>query len=213
MKKKFLVLFICLTLFNLLVHKSLFQKLNKFSSKSELIIPDEKFLTIFIPDFCKPIIADFLWIKLTSKIDLNKKDRNTGEKLYKFMDLITELDPYFFIPYILGGSFLCAKNGYNMYLNGIKILIKGIKNLPEKWELSFLAGYFSYFEQNLKKQGEKFFNICLINNSTPKKIKKLILFFMIRNTSKDEKLKKIKQFLKEIKDDNLKKLLRNTRKN
>ena len=180
-KKKFFITIILIfsVMFNLFLHKQLLKEFISKEENSNVFLPNGNFLKIFSVDFSKPIIADFYWIKLIGNLDISKKDKETGEKLYKYTLLITDLDPYFYLPYILGGSYLTEKDRFNMFRRGSVILKKGIKFLPEKWQLSFLLGYLSFFEQNNVKQGLKYLKKCLILKTTPSDIKKLIRFIIM----------------------------------
>ena len=174
MRRILFFLVIIFFILNISLHEKLFNKIENIKKHNrDVLILDEKFYNVFIPDFLKPLTADLLWIKLTPKIDLNKCDAETGFKLYKYMMLITDLDPYFYLAYLLGGTFLSAKDRFNMYKQGIAILEKGMKNLRNKWDLYFLAGFFTYFEQKNREKGLKYFQQCLNLETTPEDIKKL----------------------------------------
>lgn len=161
------------------MHKQLLKEFISKEEKSNVFPANENFVKTFSVDFSKPIIADFYWIKLIGNLDISEKDKETGEKLYKYTLLITDLDPYFYLPYILGGSYLTEKDRFNMFRRGSVILKKGIKFLPEKWQLSFLLGYLSFFERNNVKQGLKYLKKCLMLKTTPPDIKKLIRFIIM----------------------------------
>jgi len=75
--------------------------------------------------------------------------------LYYFVDLVTDLDPYFFFPYTFGGLFLSMKAGE--YDKAIQILEKGEKYFPDNWRLSYIKG-FNYFlyKDDIEKALESF---------------------------------------------------------
>ena len=206
-KKRYFIILLLLMTFNFFVHNSLFLHYSNITNRKKIIVPNGKFVNIALPDNIKPFFSDILWVKLTNNININKKDKRTGENLFKYMMLITDLDPYFYLPYILGGSFLPSKNGYNLFDKGIVLLKKGIKNLPEKWQLTFLTGYFYFFEQNDKDTGFKYFAKCLKIKTTPDSIKALIPLVTLKFSSNERKIIELERLLKNLEDRHIKRLI------
>jgi len=181
-KKTFFIIiiaFIFALFLNFFLHWKIFNFFIAKNSNENILIPNRKFINMFSPDFSKPILADYYWIKFIGNLDISKNDNITGEKLYNYTMLITDLDPYFYLPYILAGSFLTSEKKFNMFNKGAIILKKGIYFLPEKWQLSFLLGYLSFFEQNKVEEGIKYLKKCLTLKTTPPDIKKLIRFIIL----------------------------------
>ncbi len=94
----------------------------------------------------KNAISDFFWMKVT----LTYGDRNFDKKatpkdweyLAKLTDLVTDLDPRFFIPYMFAASVLSWEG--NMPEEAIKILKKGLDARRDDWRIPFYMG-FNYF--------------------------------------------------------------------
>ena len=208
-KKRYFIILALFLILNIFLHNSLFLSYSNIKNSEKIVVPNGVFLKIVLPDFAKPFTADILWVKLTNNININKKDKETGEKLFKYMMIVTDLDPYFYIPYLLGGSFLPSKNGYNLFDEGITLLKKGIKYLPNKWQLIFLTGYFHFFEHNDKKTGYRYFEKCLTLKSTPDNIKKLIPLATLHFSDKNEQIKRLKKLIIITKDKNIRKLIKN----
>ena len=208
-KKRYFIILVLFLILNLFIHNSLFLHYSNIENSEKIVVPNGAFLKIALPDYVKPFAADILWIKLTNNININKRDKETGEKLYKYMMIVTDLDTYFYIPYLLGGSFLPLKNGYNLFDEGITLLKKGIKYLPNKWQLTFLTGYFYFFEHNDKETGYKYFEKCLTLKSTPDNIKKLIPLATLHFSDKSKQIKKLKELMIITKDKNIRKFIEN----
>ena len=90
---------------------------------------------------------------LSNFIDINKRDKETGYKLYKFMDLMTDIDPYFYYPYILAGSFLPPKNGYDLYDEGSAILKKVLRIFPIIGSFIFFSDILLFSDIMTKEKG------------------------------------------------------------
>ena len=115
-----------------------------------------------------PLIADIFWIKgilyfgkhisdeddfpfllktLESKpAGLSTADREDIRKqkerykyLYDFVNIVTDMDPYFRYPYIFGGMFLSMK--YGEADKAIEILNKGLQIYPNDWVLYYYRGF------------------------------------------------------------------------
>ncbi|MCB0379489.1 MAG: tetratricopeptide repeat protein [Bdellovibrionales bacterium] len=72
---------------------------------------------------------------------------------YKMLDVITDLDPTFFMAYYVGGTFLSVlvddREGAQ------RIYEKGLHFFPDQWKLLYAAGYHELFEmQNPEKAAE-----------------------------------------------------------
>jgi len=69
--------------------------------------------------------------------------------LYNLLNLITDLDPYFYFPYEFGGLFLSMKNGE--IERALEILNKGQKVYPDRYNIPFLKGFNYLFYLNDKQ--------------------------------------------------------------
>jgi len=78
-----------------------------------------------------------------------KKLRKKYQYFYDFINIVTELDPYFKLPYIFGGLFLSMKAG-NPY-KAIEILEKGQKIYPNEWRIYYFKGFNYLFYLNDKR--------------------------------------------------------------
>jgi len=89
-------------------------------------------------------VADLIWLQVVQHIGA-KRDTQQGYRwTYHAVDVLTDLDPTFVAPYQATGIFLGVLAG--RHEEGLAILNKGIRHNPVMWQLSFLAGYISYYE-------------------------------------------------------------------
>lgn len=100
------------------------------------------------------LVADFFWMKVTllygEPYFRKKATPQDWDYIEKTVMLVTELDPYFFIPYYFAGIVLPMEA--NRYEAAIKILERGLKYLKTEWRIPFLIGftYYYYLHDNLK---------------------------------------------------------------
>ncbi len=189
---------------NIISHSVMIEEFLAQSKRFNIILPNKNFTNLFAPSFIKPLLADYLWIKIASKlIDVNKVTLESAGDLYQYMLLLSELDPYFYMPYIVGGTFLAdVKFEYSK-----EIMKRGIKFLPEKWQLNFLLGYYYFFKYNNKDEGYLYFKNCLSLKETPQDIKNLIPLLTLKFTSESERLQKLNELKKGVKDQNILKII------
>jgi len=84
------------------------------------------------------LLADFFWLKLVQYVGettLAKQER--WEALYPLADLVTDLDPRYGYAYQVAGSNLAGLA--HRYGEAEKILKKGMANLPDRWQLYWMA--------------------------------------------------------------------------
>jgi len=91
-------------------------------------------------------VADIYWIRALQYFTNTKDFYEKAEQLYKYFDIITDLDPKFVNAYRFGGSFLAEKYpiGLSEIELGIKLFDKGRRNNPENYRI-VLDEAFVYF--------------------------------------------------------------------
>ncbi|MFC1564294.1 tetratricopeptide repeat protein [candidate division KSB1 bacterium] len=75
--------------------------------------------------------------------------------LYDMLNVITELDPLFLDPYTFGGLFLSLKMDRPEL--SIKLLEKGLRNIPENWQIPYQLGFNYYFYLEDKEKAVEYF--------------------------------------------------------
>jgi len=68
--------------------------------------------------------------------------------MYHLFNVITDLDPMFATPYFQGAMYLLVMAG--RWEDALKLLEKGIKNRPDRWEMYYFKGFVNLFYQNDK---------------------------------------------------------------
>ncbi len=91
------------------------------------------------------MIADILWIKTITYFGGHFMGDGEYPWLYHILTLIIDLDPRYDFPYYFGGVVLSLEA--SQAENANKILAKGIKAFPDKWEYPFYIGFNHYYHQ------------------------------------------------------------------
>ena len=107
------------------------------------------------------IVADIYWIRALQyfgnpEFPVNEKN---PDLVYKYFNIITELDPKFVNAYRFGGTFLSEPHPYGMndLEKGSLILDKGRKNNPDNFRLPMEQAFLYYlYSDDLKKASELF---------------------------------------------------------
>jgi len=86
--------------------------------------------------------------------------------LYKMLDIVTDLNPYFLIPYTFGGlylSLLAERPDLS-----VKILEKGSEYLDKEWRIPYMLGFNYYFFMNDSlKTAENFMKAATLPGCPP----------------------------------------------
>jgi len=169
----------------------------------------------------RKMISKLIWIKtLLNFDDNNHKSLDSSSWIFLRLNTITDLDPYFYDPYLYGGQYLSIIKSEP--LGASLIYDKGLKLFPKDFWLNLNAGFNSYFELKKKKDSIKYYQKALLNPLMEKYNSSLPNFFLkiihsndklaaynilkiSLNNTKDPKIrKKIKTILYSIKKDILK---------
>lgn len=114
------------------------------------------------------LISSILWVQTLLDSDLEHyKGKDLNSWMYLRFDTITELDPMFYQAYLWGGIYLSVVK--DDALGASEIYNKGLGVYPADMDLSFNAGFNSYFELGDLKQAINHFENVLL---TPEGIRK-----------------------------------------
>ncbi len=144
-------------------------------------IPNPEYLHIVSAGF-REFLADVYWIRTvqyfgrrtdfddiplilarlkTEKVvspkfyEIRERNRVKFRYLYDLCNVITELDPYFLDAYTFAGLFLSFK--LDRPDLSIKILEKGLKNIPDNWQIPYHLGFNYYFYIENKEKAVDYF--------------------------------------------------------
>jgi tetratricopeptide (TPR) repeat protein len=92
------------------------------------------------------VIADLLWLEVVQGIGEKQATESGYQWIYHAADVVTTLDPKFEYSYQNAGIALAALG--KQYELSNKILLKGIKNMPDDWQIPFYLGFNYFFYLN-----------------------------------------------------------------
>lgn len=110
------------------------------------------------------MIADIAWLQFVQYYGENSRLKNTGKTIYdfsytyKYIEVVTTLDPNFSYAYWFG-SFAIADEMERPDL-AIKILKLGIKNNPDNWWLPYTAGIMELMYNNSFVNATKYIDLA-----------------------------------------------------
>jgi hypothetical protein len=107
------------------------------------LLPDGTTLKVMSLGF-RDVVADLLWIQAIQAIGERRVSEEAGKWIYRAVDIVTTLDPYFVEAYEAGGIALCTV--VVMPEESNRILEKGMNHNPGEWRLPFILGINYYFE-------------------------------------------------------------------
>jgi tetratricopeptide (TPR) repeat protein len=106
----------------------------------------------------REVAADLIWIRTLQLLADGMHSRRAYGWAYHAADVVTDLDPYSFSPYVVTGMILGVWGG--MPEESIRILKKGIAWNPETWQLPFYVGYDYYFELHDPEQAAPYIRMA-----------------------------------------------------
>lgn len=146
-------------------------------------------------------IADIVWLQFIQYFGENNYIKRTGGKkydfsfTYKYIDVITTLDPNFSYAYWFG-AFAIADEMERPDL-AMKIITKGIKNNPENWWLPYTAATMELMYNNNFTEAVKYIDIAYDIKPDSERIK---VFKDVLHSRAKEQVK-TRQIWKEIYND------------
>ncbi|MBC7467131.1 MAG: hypothetical protein H7256_14170 [Bdellovibrio sp.] len=114
--------------------------------------------------------SDSFWLRSNQDFDhcdkpINSRECEGKSWLYEIIDLVTELDSNFFEAYYFGGLALTVI--ISDYAGASQIFDKGVKKFPNRWELSYAAGYHALFEEKNKLKAAVLYKNVAANGGPP----------------------------------------------
>jgi tetratricopeptide (TPR) repeat protein len=100
--------------------------------------------------------ADMYWLKAVQYIGGNASD-SKKESLYPLINLVTDLDPYFWEAYRFAILLLPDTGQVD---ETEKLIKKARKNMPHRWEPLYSGGYFYFFYKEDYEKSIEYYSAC-----------------------------------------------------
>ncbi|MCL1926734.1 MAG: hypothetical protein FWF95_06340 [Syntrophorhabdaceae bacterium] len=88
-------------------------------------------------------MADIVWLQAVQVAGNMKMTHGDYSRLYSLLDVATNFDPRFDVPYLLGGLILGESPDHGA--EALRILDRGSAQFPDDWQYPFYKGYTLYF--------------------------------------------------------------------
>jgi len=153
----------------------------------------------------RQVVADLIWLQAVQHIGA-KRDTQLGYTwTYHAVDVLTDLDPTFVPPYQATGLFLGVLVG--RHEEGIDILRKGFAHNSGVWQLPFLAGYISYYEQCDAVKGGKYLQAAAQVPGSPAYLPKLAARMTVESGDSVAALEFLDRFTRSVTDERVREAL------
>jgi len=142
----------------------------RVEKESLLYLPSGKYLQPLTLGY-NQMVADLLWIKTVAYFGSHFMTDKEYPWLSHMLNLIIDLDPLFDFPYYFGGIVLSLEASQIESAN--KILERGIKAYPEKWEYPFYIGFNHFYHGGDPKRAIPYINRAAALSGAPNFLKRL----------------------------------------
>lgn len=98
------------------------------------------------PEFAfgfRNVLADIAWLEGVQVAGNRKMTPWDYDRLYELLDVVSNFDPKFEIPYLLGGLVLGESPGHAQ--KALRVLGRGKEQYPDDWRFPFYMGFTHYF--------------------------------------------------------------------
>lgn len=180
-------------------------KRNAFDRAEQLAyLPKGQYLKLAVLGY-RQIMADLIWLQAVQHIGADRDTSQGYNWTYHAVDVLTDLDPHFVAPYQATGIFLGVLVG--RHKEGIAILEKGMRNNPEVWQLPFLAGYISYYEQCSPVLGGRYLRLAAQVPGSPAYLPKLAARMTTEGGDPTAALEFLERFARGVQDERVREAL------
>jgi hypothetical protein len=167
-------------------------------------LPDGNVLKVAALGY-REVVADALWLQVIQAMGDNRVSTETGQWIYRALDVVTTLDPKFVRAYEAGAHALCSIVVMPQESN--RLLEKGIRHNPQEWRLPFLLGINHYFEFGDNQKAAEAMAIAARIPGSPEIIARLAAKLLVSAKSPQQAVELLAKIYEETSDDNVKRLL------
>lgn len=106
-------------------------------------LPKGEYLKIAVLGYDQ-FAADLIWLKAVQHLGATRQSKGGYSWAYHVVNVVTDLDPKFLSAYLAAGAILGVWAG--LQYESIEILRKGMREIPDVWQLPFYIGYDYFYE-------------------------------------------------------------------
>ncbi len=203
-----ILVLLCLFLITLSYPELKIEKERIFQYKKH-VVPRTALLKYLAVEYDEAV-ADYFWMKVT--LSYGRKDWRkiaTDEDwlyLLKLTDLVTDLNPYFFIPYYFAGVVFPWESKFKKEV--IPLLEKGMRNLPDEWRIPFLIGFIYFYYLHNSKRAAYYISLASEKEGSPEYLVKLAARLYYEAGEEENAVCFLREIIKSVKNPELKEELK-----
>jgi hypothetical protein len=145
--------------------------------------------------------ADLIWLKAVQHFGESKQTARGYQWAYHATDVVTDLDPQFAVAYQAAGTILGV--WADRVEESIAILIKGMRQLPDVWQLPFYVGYDYYYVLHDGSKAAHYFRMASILPGAPAYLPKLAARMTVENGDPDAAIEFLERLYQQTQDERL----------
>lgn len=167
-------------------------------------LPDGNILKVAALGY-REVVADVLWLQVIQAMGDKRVSTETGQWIYRALDVVTTLDPKFVRAYEAGAHALCTI--VVMPEESNRLLEKGIRHNPQEWRLPFLLGFNLYFELGDNHKAAEAMTLAARIPGAPEIITRLAAKLLVSAKSPQQAVELLAKIYEDASDENVKRLL------
>lgn len=167
-------------------------------------LPDGNILKVAALGY-REVVADVLWLQVIQAMGDRRVSTETGQWIYRALDVVTTLDPTFVRAYEAGAHALCSIVVMPQESN--RLLEKGIRHNPQEWRLPFLLGINHFFEFGDNQRAAEAMTMAARIPGAPEIIARLAAKLLVSAKSPQQAVELLAKVYEETPDENVKRLL------
>lgn len=167
-------------------------------------LPDGRILKVAALGY-REVVADVLWLQVIQAMGDRHVSQETGQWIYRALDVVTTLDPTFVRAYEAGAHALCTI--VVMPEESNLLLEKGIRHNPQEWRLPFLLGFNLYFELGDNQKAAEAMTTAARIPGAPEIITRLAAKLLVSAKSPQQAVELLAKIYEDTSDENVKRLL------
>jgi tetratricopeptide (TPR) repeat protein len=128
------------------------------AGKRLLYLPSGKYLRALTPGYSE-VLADFIFLWSIQYYSAYESGERYAYLDHIFSGVITELDPRYQDPYLVGAMIMALEAGD--VERGLRLLDKGMAANPDNWLLPFEAGFYCYDSLHDYRRAARYFELAM----------------------------------------------------
>ena len=167
-------------------------------------LPDGNYLRVAALGYDQ-LVADLLWLKVVQHYGDGAETTEGFRWAYHAVDVLTDVDPTFAFAYQATGVMLTVWG--HLPHESAAILVKGVRNNPDVWELPFFLAYDYYYELHQPKLAAEYLRMAAALPRAPEYLPNLAARMTAEAGQPGAALEFLQRIYQQTRDDTLRQAL------